>query len=513
MPIFVSRDVWLIAIPYAELVSYLIHAGAIIPKEIPHGMPPYHPKHNPNASCAYHAGYIGHSTKDYWPLKNKIQELIDQKVLSFSKEESNVKTNPLPNYGGPIVSAVIEEETVESVERVDDVKTPMLVVLKKLEQFGFLVGIHEDYVIFKPDPDYYDVLKGCMQDLMNQGLIQFSRSKEVEEIVVIEPITIVYRNKKIEAPPKRIKPIHIRVPGPFPYQNAMCCLGAGGMSRSGRVFAPIYTPRVSPSSTVVPPKEKVLPTPPLQEGASVPTTPIMTIVPSLKKVIPDKATKSETSKGKGRMVEDEQVEGHKKNVSFEEGREFLKLFKSDFKIVDRLGQTPSKISILSLFLSSEAHRTVLLKVLNIAYVMQDITVDQFDDVVANITTNRYLGFNEAELPPERNAHNKALHILVMCTESLLSRVLVDIGSPLNVIPKATISQLQFKGPKMRNNALIVRAFDGSRRQVFGEVDLLIYVGPHQFTITFQVMDINPAYSCLLGRPWIHVVGEVTSTLH
>lgn len=30
---------------------------------------------------------------------------------------------------------------------------------------------------------------------------------------------------------------------------------------------------------------------------------------------------------------------------------------------------------------------------------------------------------------------------------------------------------------------------------------------------FQVIDIHPAYSCLLGLPWIHEVGEVTSTLH
>ncbi|KAI5398392.1 hypothetical protein KIW84_063976 [Lathyrus oleraceus] len=27
------------------------------------------------------------------------------------------------------------------------------------------------------------------------------------------------------------------------------------------------------------------------------------------------------------------------------------------------------------------------------------------------------------------------------------------------------------------------------------------------------MDIYPAYSCLLGRPWIHEAGVVTSTLH
>ena len=33
------------------------------------------------------------------------------------------------------------------------------------------------------------------------------------------------------------------------------------------------------------------------------------------------------------------------------------------------------------------------------------------------------------------------------------------------------------------------------------------------SITFHVMDINHAYNCLLGRPWIHLVGVVPSTLH
>ena len=27
------------------------------------------------------------------------------------------------------------------------------------------------------------------------------------------------------------------------------------------------------------------------------------------------------------------------------------------------------------------------------------------------------------------------------------------------------------------------------------------------------MDIHPSYSCLLGRPWIHNAGDVTSMLH
>jgi len=47
----------------------------------------------------------------------------------------------------------------------------------------------------------------------------------------------------------------------------------------------------------------------------------------------------------------------------------------------------------------------------------------------------------------------------------------------------------------------------------GEIELPIKVGPCTFQVTFQVMDILPAYSCLLGRPWIHTAGVVPSTFH
>ena len=66
---------------------------------------------------------------------------------------------------------------------------------------------------------------------------------------------------------------------------------------------------------------------------------------------------------------------------------------------------------------------------------------------------------------------------------------------------------------MRQSGVVVKAFDGSRKTVIGEVDLPIKIGPSDFQITFQVMDIRPLYSCLLGRPWIHEAGAVTSTLH
>ncbi|XP_050918887.1 uncharacterized protein LOC127136366 [Lathyrus oleraceus] len=206
-----------IPVPYAELVPYLIHVGAIVPRDLPTTSPPFNRSHNPNATCAFHAGHIGHSTEDCWALKKRIQELIDQEILSFSKEKTNMKTNPLPNHGGATINIMIEEENAEFILRAEEVKTLMSVVLQRLEQFGLLEGVHDDYAVCEFDPDNCDKLRGCVQELMDQGLVQFSKSRAAEEVAVIEPITIVYRKKKVEAPPKRIQPIHFRVPTPFPY--------------------------------------------------------------------------------------------------------------------------------------------------------------------------------------------------------------------------------------------------------------------------------------------------------
>lgn len=90
---------------------------------------------------------------------------------------------------------------------------------------------------------------------------------------------------------------------------------------------------------------------------------------------------------------------------------------------------------------------------------------------------------------------------------------MDTESSLNVLPKNSLTKLTIEGLLMKPNMLIVQAFDGSRWSVVGEVDLTIKIGPYTFFVTFYVMDIHPAYSCLLGCPWIHAAGAVTSTIH
>ena len=50
-------------------------------------------------------------------------------------------------------------------------------------------------------------------------------------------------------------------------------------------------------------------------------------------------------------------------------------------------------------------------------------------------------------------------------------------------------------------------------ETIGMIHLPVEIGPYEFQVTFQVLNISVTYSMLLGTPWIHLVGAVPFTLH
>ena len=203
-----------------------------------------------------------------------------------------------------------------------------------------------------------------------------------------------------------------------------------------------------------------------------------------------------------------------KPVTEEETNEFLKLMKhSEYCVVDQLKKNPAKISIMFLILSSEPHRNALQKVLNEAYVPQDIEQRTMEHLVGRIHASNYLYFTEDELDAEGTCHNKPLYITVRCKDCLIGKVLIDNGSALNVLPRHMLNEMPVDPSHMQPSVIMARAYDGSPRQVLGPIEVELAVGPQVFLVTLQVMDIHPSYSMLLGRPWIHAAGAVTSSLH
>ncbi|XP_077249458.1 uncharacterized protein LOC143888965 [Tasmannia lanceolata] len=59
----------------------------------------------------------------------------------------------------------------------------------------------------------------------------------------------------------------------------------------------------------------------------------------------------------------------------------------------------------------------------------------------------------------------------------------------------------------------ILAYDGTRRDVVGTLVTEIQIGGEDFEVEFQVLDIKASFLLLLGRPWMHKVGVVPSTLH
>ena len=143
----------------------------------------------------------------------------------------------------------------------------------------------------------------------------------------------------------------------------------------------------------------------------------------------------------------------------------------------------------------------------------NLSVDRVDQLIGNITVGTCIAFTDEEIPPKGQDSTKALHITVKCKNHTVPRALLDNGSSLNVMPMSTLSRLPIDFSNLRKSHMVVRAFNETKREVLGNIKLPIQVGPSTFDSEFIVMDINPSYNCLLGRPWIHMASAVPSTLH
>ncbi|XP_058757379.1 uncharacterized protein LOC131630634 [Vicia villosa] len=483
-----------IPMTYTELYPALIHKNLVqtrSPPPVPEKLPWWY---KADATCAFHQNAPGHSLEDCWPLKAEVQRLVRSGMLSFRDVGPNVKNNPLPSHEAPAVNMVYGCPGKYKIYRVEHIRGSLVEMHATLCEYSHYEHNHAACRICSVNSRGCYIVRRDLQEMMDQGLIEILRDRDEGDVNVIEPyfeipecVEVGYYGKAA------VEPLVICLPGAVPYSsdravpyryNATMLEGGkevvikplssveniadvSGMTRSGRVF--------TQPQTVVDARKK-----PVQ----VPVT-----------IGDEKRVNEGSSSGK-------------------EMDEILKLIKmSDYKVVDQLHRTPYKISIMELLTSSPAHRDSLMKILDQAFVDHDVTLDQFNGVVGNITACNNLSFSDEDLPEEGRNHNLALHISVSCKEDSMSNVLIDTGSSLNVMPKSTLAKLSYGGTPMRYSNVLVKAFDGSKKSVIGEVDLPIWVGPFVFQITFQVMDIFPAYSCLLGRPWIHEAGAVTSTLH
>ena len=90
---------------------------------------------------------------------------------------------------------------------------------------------------------------------------------------------------------------------------------------------------------------------------------------------------------------------------------------------------------------------------------------------------------------------------------------MDNGSSSNII-----FQTAYQDPGLDESAVTCKispliGFSGEVKQTAGEVTLPVYAEGINMSTKFLVVDSQSAYNMILGRPWIHDMGAVPSTLH
>ena len=95
----------------------------------------------------------------------------------------------------------------------------------------------------------------------------------------------------------------------------------------------------------------------------------------------------------------------------------------------------------------------------------------------------------------------------------MKRVLVDQGSGVEIMYPDL-----YKGLKLRPEDLTVYnsplvSFDGKTVIPRGQIRLPVQTDSDMVEVDFIVVDAYSPYTTIVARPWLHILGAISSTLH
>ncbi|XP_052875315.1 uncharacterized protein LOC128280816 [Gossypium arboreum] len=409
---------------YRELYQNLFNAYVVSPFYLKPLQPPFPKWYDINAQCEYHAGITGYSIENWTAFKKLVERFIKMGIIRFDDPAvPNVAGNPLPNHTDQGANGISEGGSKKIKYEVADVRTLLRRVWKEMVKRGLIVLDSREE--FEEERDYCEFhsevgheiqecveFRALVQDMMNNREIEFYEETEnpgegdicasegesmVQNQTVNYPVVIISQPKNNEAGVQMPPRVIIQRPAVFPYKDSK---------------------RVSwncDCNVTIPGKENLV-------DASKEDQDRGSYTRSMRRY--DSASeKAEPVKRKATVVEEMKEKTVKSKllvnepVNEEDAKEFLKFLKhSEYSVVEQLRKQPARISVLALLLSSEVHRSALMKVLKETYVANDISVNKLDRLDSNISADNFIFFNDDEIPPSGRGRLK-LYISSRATRS------------------------------------------------------------------------------------------------
>jgi hypothetical protein len=115
--------------------------------------------------------------------------------------------------------------------------------------------------------------------------------------------------------------------------------------------------------------------------------------------------------------------------------------------------------------------------------------------------------------PARNRHIRPLYLKGYVNGKSLTKMFVDGGAAVNVMPYTTFRKLGMGPGDLTPTSIILNDFAGNPSDTKGCVHVDLMIGSKTLLTTFFVIEGKGAYSLLLGRDWIHTNCCIPSTMH
>ena len=141
------------------------------------------------------------------------------------------------------------------------------------------------------------------------------------------------------------------------------------------------------------------------------------------------------------------------------------------------------------------------------------TSEDLNAMIGSINKELTISYFDKDLTKKGKHHNNLLHITVDAKGKRIPMVLIDDGSALNVCPLKTASYLGLNIEDFVPTDQHMRAYDKSRREVLATITLELTIGLMIKKMGFQVLNIASCFNMLFGRPWIHDIEVVPSSLY
>jgi hypothetical protein len=115
--------------------------------------------------------------------------------------------------------------------------------------------------------------------------------------------------------------------------------------------------------------------------------------------------------------------------------------------------------------------------------------------------------------PAKNRHMISLYLRGYVNGKPLTKMFVDGGAAVNVMPYTTFRKLGMGPGDLMPTNIVLNDFAGNPSDTKGCVHVDLMIGSKTLLTTFFVIEGKGAYSLLLGRDRIHANCYIPSTMH